>query len=135
VEGEPRGGGTGNAILTALGEPGRGHQVRSMGHRGKILLSRWPAAPPQSERGAVLRRPRRAVRPVRDVGHAVAKRRARVFREEIGGHPGHVDVAVGRDPREGHGVFLLGEREPIISDPVPLRRPVLWYGPYFKERS
>src|SRR5215475_6272862 len=122
------GGGTRDALLAVLVEPGRGHHVRSIVHPGNVFLSRWPHAAPQSERGAVLRRPRRAVRPVRDVGHAVAKRRARVFREEIGGHPGHVDVAVGRDPREGHGVLLLGEREPIISDPVLLRCQVLLPG-------
>jgi len=89
-------------LLAVVVEPGRRHHVHALILSGHVLRARRPDAADEPERRALLRGPLRAVRPVHDVGHAVLHERRGIRGEEIGWQPGHVDVAVGRDPRVVH---------------------------------
>src|SRR6185295_6936093 len=94
--------------LAVLVEPGLRHPIDAVVLPRDELLARGAHTTDQAERHPVLRGPEGAVRPVGDVGHSVLERRRRVFGEQLRWHPGHVHVAIGRDPRVLH-VGLLSE--------------------------
>ena len=71
---------------------------------GLVLGTRGADAVLEAEGGAVARCPLRTVGRVRDVGHALLHLARRHRREEVGRHPGHVEMAISRDSIIAHWV-------------------------------
>ncbi len=59
----------------------------------------------EAEIGAVLGDPLRPLRPVLDIGHALLELAACLGDEQVGRHPRHVEMAIGRDSAVLHVVF------------------------------
>src|SRR5712691_2790084 len=91
-----------DAPLGVLVEARRRHLVDAVVLSRYVLLTRRPDAADEAERLAVLAGPVRTVRAVGDERHPVTHRHRSVRGEQVGREPGHVDVAVGRDPRVFH---------------------------------
>ena len=91
--------------LAVLVHAGLGHLVDPM----VLTRNKGRAARPdtvlQSEIGAVLGDPLRPLRPVLDIGHALLEVAPRFGHEQVGRHPRHVEMAIGRDPAVLHLVF------------------------------
>ena len=94
--------------LAVLVEPRRGHAVRAVDLPGHVLAAGRPHAVGEAELPALLRDPHGALGALGDIGHAVAQRGGRAAREEIGGKPAKVQVAVGGDALVVHTSSRVG---------------------------
>src|SRR5438874_116161 len=97
-----------DALLAVVVEPGGGHAIGAMDLARYVLATGRAHAVDAPEVGTRLRRPHRPPRPVDDVGHALAQGRRSVLREEVGGEPAEIDVAVGGDHLVTHGACPPG---------------------------
>ena len=94
-----------DVALAVLVHAGLGHLVDPVVlPRDKGRAAR-PDTVLQPEIGAVLGDPLRPLRPVLDIGHALLQLAARLGHEQVGRHPRHVEMAIGRDPAVLHVVF------------------------------
>src|SRR5580765_8837143 len=112
-----------NALLAVLVETGRGHDVDPELLAGLVLGARGAHAARQTEDGAVVGDPARAIGPVGHVGHALLQLARRFRDEQVRRQPDEIEVTVRRDSVVAHGsppVRLALQAVPAI---VPRYRP------------
>src|SRR5262249_22608337 len=95
----------GVAFLGVLVEAALGHDVDADVLSRHVLRTAWADAVKETEIGAVLSDPLRPVRTVLDIGHALLEVTARSGGEQVGRHPRHIEMAIGRDSAVLHAVF------------------------------
>ena len=93
----------GLALLGVGIETVLGHDVDADVLSRDMLRAAGADAVEQPEIGAVLGDPLRPVRPVLDIGHALLEVAPGVLDEQSRRHPGHVEMAIGRDALVMHG--------------------------------
>ena len=86
-----------DVLGAVLVEAGLGHDIDAVMLALDVLAAGRADAVLEAERGAVLGRPFRALVAVDDVRHAVFQLARGHRREQVGGHPGQVEMAVGRN--------------------------------------
>src|SRR6266404_3183581 len=91
--------------LAVLVHPGFGHLVDPVVLPGNKGRAARPDTVLQPEICAVLGDPLRSLRPILDVRHAVLQLPRSLRHKEVGRHPRHVEMAVGRDSAVLHFVF------------------------------
>src|SRR3974390_1573368 len=96
-------------FLPVLVHAGLGHLVDPVVLARDEGCTTWSDAVFQSEVGAVFGDPLRPLRPILDIGHAVLQFPRRLGYEQVGRHPRHVEMAIGRDSAVLHGSSPLYE--------------------------
>src|SRR2546427_287469 len=91
-----------NALAAVGEEAGGRHDVHALVLPGHVLLPGRAEATDEAEAGALLRGPVRPVGAFDHVRHPVLHRGRGVRREQVGGQPGKIDVAIGGDPTVAH---------------------------------
>ena len=107
-----------DVLLAVLEEAKLRHFVDPVVLAGDIGRATRPDAVFQPKIGAVLGDPLRPLRPVFDIGHAVLELAARLRHEQVGRHPRHVEMAIGRNSAVLHAFFSALRR--IAIEPTVL---------------
>src|SRR6516225_151834 len=99
----------GFAFLGILVEAALRHDVDADVLPRHVLGAARADAVEEAEVGAVLGDPLRSLGPVLDIGHAVLQLPRRFRHKQVGRHPWHVEMTIGRDSAVLHGFSPLYE--------------------------